>query len=140
MAEDSFLPFDLPAVCRKKVSANFDGGAISSDGGLLLLREADRRLGLGASARLVIAAMLEGDTPSAQRLASTTIRLILFWSPPSPGLMPGSLNWRLAMQPASMTSPMSKVFQPARSADCFPSPSSRPILSRPSWRAGNLPN
>jgi hypothetical protein len=28
------------------VSAGFDGGAISSDGGLLLLREADRRLGL----------------------------------------------------------------------------------------------
>lgn len=46
MSDDSFLPFDLPAICRKKVSANFDGGAISSDGGLLLLREADRRLGL----------------------------------------------------------------------------------------------
>jgi hypothetical protein len=28
------------------VAANFDGGAISSDGGLLLLRQADRRLGL----------------------------------------------------------------------------------------------
>jgi hypothetical protein len=46
MSDDSFLPFDLPAVSRKKVFANFDGGAISSDGGLLLLREADRRLGL----------------------------------------------------------------------------------------------
>jgi hypothetical protein len=46
MSDDSFLPFDLPAVSRKKMSANFDGGAISSDGGLLLLREADRRLGL----------------------------------------------------------------------------------------------
>jgi hypothetical protein len=46
MSDDSFLPFDLPAICRKKVSADFDGGAISSDGGLLLLREADRRLGL----------------------------------------------------------------------------------------------
>lgn len=46
MSDDIFLPFDLPAVSRKKVSANFDGGAISSDGGLLLLREANRRLGL----------------------------------------------------------------------------------------------
>lgn len=45
MSYDSFLPFDLPGICRKKVSANFDGGAISSDGGLLLLREAERRLG-----------------------------------------------------------------------------------------------
>lgn len=46
MSDDGFLLFDLPAVCRKKVSASFDSGAISSDGGLLLLREADRRLGL----------------------------------------------------------------------------------------------
>jgi hypothetical protein len=43
MSNDNFLPFDLPAICRKKVSATFDGGAISSDGSLLLLREADRR-------------------------------------------------------------------------------------------------
>ena len=48
MQDDSLLPFDLPAVCRKKVTAAFDGGAISSDGGLVLLREAERRLGLSA--------------------------------------------------------------------------------------------
>ena len=46
MTEDSLLPFDLPAVRRKKVTADFDGGLISSDGGLVLLREAERRLGL----------------------------------------------------------------------------------------------
>ena len=46
MTDDTLLPFDLPAVCRKKVSAAFDGGLISSDGGLVLLREAERRLGL----------------------------------------------------------------------------------------------
>ena len=40
------LPFDLPAVRRKKVIAAFDGGLISSDGGLVLLREAEWRLGL----------------------------------------------------------------------------------------------
>jgi hypothetical protein len=45
MSDESLLPFDLPAVSRKMVSASFDGGAVSSDGGLLL-READRRLGL----------------------------------------------------------------------------------------------
>lgn len=38
--------FDLPAVRRKKLTASFDGGQLSSDGGLLLLREAERRLGL----------------------------------------------------------------------------------------------
>lgn len=31
---------------RRVVEANFEGGAISSDGGLLLLREVDQRLGL----------------------------------------------------------------------------------------------
>ena len=38
MTEDTLLPFDLPAVQRKKVSADFEGGLISSDGGLVLLR------------------------------------------------------------------------------------------------------
>ncbi len=46
MTDDTLLPFDLPAVRRKKVTASFDGGLISSDGGLVLLREAERRLGL----------------------------------------------------------------------------------------------
>ena len=46
MTDDTVLPFDLPAVCRKKVTAAFDGGLVSSDGGLLLLRAAERRLGL----------------------------------------------------------------------------------------------
>ena len=38
MTDDSLLPFDLPSVQRKKVSAAFDSGLISSDGGLVLLR------------------------------------------------------------------------------------------------------
>ena len=46
MTEDSLLPFALPAVQRKKVTADFAGGSISSDGGLVLLRAAERRLGL----------------------------------------------------------------------------------------------
>ncbi len=46
MTNDILLPFDLPAVSRKKVTAAFDGGLISSNGGLVLLREAERRLGL----------------------------------------------------------------------------------------------
>ena len=46
MTVDSLLPFDLPAVIRKKVTADFAGGSISSDGGLVLLRAAERKLGL----------------------------------------------------------------------------------------------
>jgi hypothetical protein len=43
---NTLLPFSLPSVCRKKVAAAFDGGTISSDGGVFLLEAADRRLGL----------------------------------------------------------------------------------------------
>ena len=46
MIEDSLLPFSFPAVCRKKVVAAFDGGRITSDGGVLLLSMAERRLGI----------------------------------------------------------------------------------------------
>src|ERR1700693_4201060 len=45
-ADDTLLPFSLPNICKKKVTAAFDGGAISSDGGVLLLANADKRLGL----------------------------------------------------------------------------------------------
>ena len=31
---------------RCEIEANFEGGALSSDGGLMLLRQADRRIGL----------------------------------------------------------------------------------------------
>jgi hypothetical protein len=31
---------------RRVIEANFEGGAISSEGGLMLIREVDRRLGL----------------------------------------------------------------------------------------------
>ena len=46
MDDDSLLPFALPAVCRKKISVAFDGGRLSSDGGVMLLRDVERRLGL----------------------------------------------------------------------------------------------
>jgi hypothetical protein len=40
--------FDLPSVMRKKVSIAFDGGLLSSDAGVLLLREVEKKLGLAA--------------------------------------------------------------------------------------------
>ena len=43
---DTLLPFALPSLCKKKVTAAFDAGQISSDGGVLLLAGADKRLGL----------------------------------------------------------------------------------------------
>src|SRR5689334_3956321 len=46
MIDDSLLPFSLPPVDRKKITAAFDGGRISSDGGAMLLGLAERRLGI----------------------------------------------------------------------------------------------
>ena len=46
MTDDTPLPFDLPAVCRKKLTVDFNGGTQSSDGGLLLLRAAERKVGV----------------------------------------------------------------------------------------------
>ena len=41
--------FHFPSFDRRKIEASFAGGDVSSDGGLMLLREADRRLGLTAA-------------------------------------------------------------------------------------------
>ena len=42
--DDTLLPFSLPSLCKKKITAAFDGGLISSDGGVLLLAAADKQL------------------------------------------------------------------------------------------------
>jgi hypothetical protein len=54
MSDDSFLPFDFPAVEGKKVIAAFDGGRITSDGGVMLLGVVERQLGIAERlARLI---------------------------------------------------------------------------------------
>ena len=47
MTNDMIPPFAFPAVQRKKVTAAFDGGRITSDGGVMLLAQAECRLGIG---------------------------------------------------------------------------------------------
>src|SRR5271154_3030231 len=54
MTDDNLLPFCFPAVQRKKVAAAFDGGRISSDGGVMLLAQADRRLDIAERLARVI--------------------------------------------------------------------------------------
>jgi hypothetical protein len=46
MADNTILPFSFPAVSRKKITAAFDGGRLTSDGGVMLLGLADRRIGV----------------------------------------------------------------------------------------------
>jgi hypothetical protein len=46
MTNDTILPFSFPAVSRKKITAAFDGGRLTSNGGVMLLAMADRRVGV----------------------------------------------------------------------------------------------
>src|ERR1700680_2743019 len=85
MDDDIALPFDLPAVARKKVSAAFDGGRITSDGGVMLLAQAERRLGV---AERLAAGMADG------RDASPFIHLL-----------PDILRARIFAIPAAMRTP-----------------------------------
>jgi hypothetical protein len=66
MTDATLLPFDLPSVQRKKLTVDFDGGNQSSDGGLLLLRAAERRLGV---CRRLAAAMPDRRDPDRVRHA-----------------------------------------------------------------------
>ena len=44
--DNSAVAFAFPAVQRKKVTAAFDGGRLTSDGGVLLLAQAERAMGI----------------------------------------------------------------------------------------------
>ena len=44
--DDSATAFSFPAVRGKKVTAAFDGGRLTSDGGVLLLAQAERMMGI----------------------------------------------------------------------------------------------
>jgi hypothetical protein len=46
MAECNELEFELPGFSGRKIEGNFEGGNVSSDGGLVLLRQVDRWIGL----------------------------------------------------------------------------------------------
>jgi Transposase DDE domain group 1 len=55
MSDDTIELFGFPAVGRKKLTAAFDGGRITSDGGVMLLAAAERRIGIAASLAPLIA-------------------------------------------------------------------------------------
>jgi hypothetical protein len=46
MDDDTIEPFGFPAISRKRVTAAFDGGRLTSDGGVMLLAAAERQLGI----------------------------------------------------------------------------------------------
>jgi hypothetical protein len=54
MSDDSLPPFHFPAVQRKKVVAAFDGGRITSDGGVMLLAGVERKIGIAKTLAALI--------------------------------------------------------------------------------------
>jgi Transposase DDE domain group 1 len=72
MTDDTPLPFDLPAVCRKKLTVDFGGGNQSSDAGLLLLRQAESKLGV---CRRLADAMPDARDPS--RIRHEMVELVM---------------------------------------------------------------
>lgn len=60
--KDSALGFSFPAIGREKVTAAFDGGRLTSDGGVLLLGKVERAMGSGAG--------LQGASPFRESLCA----------------------------------------------------------------------
>ena len=54
-SDDNAASFSFPAVERKKITAAFDGGRLTSDGGVLLLAQAERAMGICARLSACIA-------------------------------------------------------------------------------------
>jgi hypothetical protein len=73
MGHESLLAFDLPAVGGKKVTAAFDGGRLTSNAGVLLLREVERTLGI---AERLAAGLAEARDPS--RIDHTLAEMLRF--------------------------------------------------------------
>jgi hypothetical protein len=55
MPDDTILPFCFPAVGRKKLTGAFDGGRLTSDGGVVLLGVVERQLGIAERLAQLIA-------------------------------------------------------------------------------------
>ena len=76
MIDDTSLPFAFPAIGRKKVTAAFDGGRITSDGGVVLPAEAERRLGIAA--KLAAAIPDGGDASRITHTLADILRARIF--------------------------------------------------------------
>ena len=69
-SDDNRACFGFPAIAGKKFSAGFDGGRLTSDGGVLLLGQAERQMGDCEAARRLHCAI------RATKAASSTARRI----------------------------------------------------------------
>ena len=92
MDKDILLPLELPAVAREKLSVVFAGGLLSSDGGMLRLREVER--GLGIAGRLAAGRSDPRDPGQIDHTMVETLKL---------GMITSAAGERLVLQPRSPT-------------------------------------
>src|SRR5215210_237885 len=76
MPDDTNSLFSFPALRSKKITAAFDGGRLSSDGGVMLLAQAERRLGLAE--RLAALVPDRRDRVRVTHLVADMIRARIF--------------------------------------------------------------
>jgi hypothetical protein len=123
MTDDNLLPFCFPAIHRKKITAAFDGGRISSDGGVMLLAQAERRLGIADQLARVIP-----DERDASRVVH---------------LLPDILRARIfaiaceAMKTPTISTGCGLIQRSSSPAAAYPIPAGTSARSRPS-RAGKM--
>ena len=70
MLEDTLLPFSLLSVQRKKVTAAFDGGRMTSDGGVMLLAAVETSLGIAARLCQTASKSFQGTASKSFQLVS----------------------------------------------------------------------
>lgn len=68
MTVDTGVSFAFPALAGRKVTAAFDGGRLSSDGGVMLLAAAARRMGIAGKLAAANPDRLE-NTPDLRNLS-----------------------------------------------------------------------
>ena len=81
MADDSGFSFTFPAIRGRKITAAFDGGRLTSDCGVLLLAQAERRLGIADRLAACIADPRDpgsGDPPGRRHLARPHARDLMW--------------------------------------------------------------
>jgi hypothetical protein len=83
MAECNELEFELPGFSGRKIEGNFAGGNVSSDGGLVLLRQVDRWIGL---TKTLAQRLPDGRDPDKiEHSLESMLRQRIYGLPPHPG-------------------------------------------------------
>ena len=70
--------FVFPSFDRRKIEASFQGDEVSSDGGVMLLREADRRLGLTRALDVALPDPRDPDLITHEQVDLLRQRILVF--------------------------------------------------------------